>query len=138
MPDATPGQAPPQPPQQGATPGQPPFGSSPATGPTANKGQEAVAVKALAVVIDGLMSIVQSVGPSSEPGRVILESVTKLSKLVPPGSVTPQDKMKVMQGLLIAAQKQGQQMSQMRPGGAPQPGQPPQQAAPPQQMPHAA
>jgi len=77
------------------------------------------------------------VGPSSESGRAILEGITKLSKLVPPGSVSGQDKLKVMQQLTIAAQKQGQQMQMMRQGGAPaqQPGQPP--AAPPQ-MPRAA
>ena len=132
MPDMQPGQAQPHPPS-GQAPGQPPFGSSPATGPTQNKGQEAAAVKILAVATDGLMLAVQMVGPTSEAGRGILEAIQKLAKLVPPGSVTPQDKMKVMQQLTMAAQKQGQQMSQMRPGGAPpgqpQPGQP--HAAPP-------
>ena len=138
MPDMQPGQAQPQPPS-GQAPGQPPFGSSPATGPTQNKGQEAAAVKILAVATDGLMLAVQMVGPTSEAGRGILEAIQKLAKLVPPGSVSAQDKMKVMQQLTMAAQKQGQQMSQMRPGGAPpgqpQPGQPP---AAPHQMPAAA
>ena len=117
---------------------QPPFGSSPATGPTQNKGQEAAAVKIVAVATDGLLLAVQLVGANSESGRVILESVQKLAKLVPPGSVSGADKMKVMQSLAMAAQKQGQQMSQMRPQGAPQ-AQPGQPGAPqPQPMPHAA
>ena len=137
MPDAQPGQAQPQPPS-GAQPGQPPFGSSPATGPTQNKGQEAAAAKILAVATDGLMLAAQLVGPTSDAGRGILEAIQKIAKLVPPGSVTPQDKMKVMQQLTMAAQKGAQQMSQMRPGGAPpQPGapQPGQPQAAPQQMP---
>lgn len=134
MPDMPPGQAQPQPPS-GAQPGQPPFGSSPATGPTQNKGQEAAAVKILAVATDGLMLAAQMVGPTSESGRGILEAIQKLAKLVPPGSVTPQDKMKVMQQLAMAAQKGAQQMSSMRPGGAPPagapPGHPPAAAPPP-------
>lgn len=121
-------------PSPGQTQGQPPLGSSPAVGPTQNKGQEVAAVKIVAVAMDGLLMAVHLVGANSESGKAILETIPKLAKLVPPGSVSREDKMKVMQSLTMAAQKQGQQMLQARPPGQPQA----QPGAPPQAIPRAA
>jgi len=84
-----------------------------------------------------MIQALQLVGANSEPGKVILDCVKKISGLVPPGSVTPQDKLVVLQKLGMEAQKAGQQMQQMRAqqmqgGGQPGGGQP---GAHPPQMP---
>lgn len=82
------------------------------------------------MISDGLVQCLQLVGANSEPGKIILESIKKLAGLVPQGSVTPQDKMAVLQKLGMEAQKQGQQMQMMRQQqqqqgqGGGQPGQP--------------
>lgn len=95
------------------------------------------------MILDGLTQCLTLVGANSEPGRVLLDCVKKVSGLVPQGSVTPQDKMAVLQKLGMEAQKQGQQMQMMRQqqaGGQPgQPGAPGQQpGGQPHQMPAAA
>jgi len=76
--------------------------------------------------------VLQRLGANSPAGQDVTDAIKKLSKHVPPGSVTPADKMNVYQQMMMKTQQQGQQMAQMQK----------QQAQPPgggaQQMPGAA
>jgi hypothetical protein len=65
------------------------MGSSPATGPTPNKGFEAAGLQRLGIVIKQLEQLVPMFGAGSEPGKAVLEALNKLAKHVPSGSVTP-------------------------------------------------
>ena len=96
MPDATPASAPgaPSSPPTSGTPGQPPakqapFGSSPATGPTPNRGYEAAAAQKLGLVLKQLGEMIPLAGATSEMGMAIMDMIKKGSKFVPQGSVTP-------------------------------------------------
>src|SRR5580692_8684461 len=99
MPDQAPipGQTP-APPPAGAggspQPGQPaaggsPFGNSGATQPTPNRGYEAQALQGLGLVVMKLDEIVKMIGVTGELGAAVSETIKKLSKFVPPGSMTP-------------------------------------------------
>lgn len=96
MPDpvqpATAGAAPPNPgaagaggPQSGAAP----MGSSPATGPTANRGYEVAAKQGMGVIMQGLERLLPMVGAASDMGKDILAMLKTASKHVQPGEVTP-------------------------------------------------
>lgn len=132
MPDTPPAAAPQQPQQA-------PFGQSPATGPSPNKGFEAAAAQRLGIVIKQLEELVSMAGATTEVGQAALKMLNIGVKLVPAGSVTPaaqknnleQMAMKNAQGnaqmQALKAQRMGGQGG--APGGAPQ-GQPmPGQAA---------
>ena len=98
-------------------------------------------MKSLGVALDGLTMVLQAFGANSEPGQAILDSIKKLGKFVPPGAVTPADKVSVYERLLMQTKQGAQQMQQMKqaaagPAGAAQ-GQPPAGGAQPQ-MAHAA
>ena len=73
----------------GAQPQQPPFGATPATGATPNKGYEAAGLQKLGVVVKQLEGLVAEFGASSDPGKAVLDCLNKLVKFVPAGSVTP-------------------------------------------------
>ena len=69
--------------------------------------------------------VLQAFGANSEPGQAILDAMKKLGKYVPPGAVSPADKMAVYQKLMMATQQGAQQINQMKqaaaqPGGAAQ------------------
>lgn len=129
MPDAS--TAAPPTPQPGT--GQPPFGSSPATGPTQNAGYQAQGLQGLALVCKGLERLIPLLGASTEAGQDALDALKRLAKHIPPGSVSPAAQQTEMEKMRMAMlQKQGM-MPQA--GGAQPPGQPPPQ---PQPMPKAA
>lgn len=65
------------------------MGSSPATGPTPNKGFEAAGLQRLGLIIKQLEQLVPMFGSASEPGKAVLDALRSLSKHVPSGSVTP-------------------------------------------------
>ena len=65
------------------------MGASPATGPTPNKGFEAAGLQRLGIVIKQLEQLVPLLGAGSEPGKAVLEALTKLAKHVPSGAATP-------------------------------------------------
>ncbi len=73
----------------GGQPAQPPFGATPATGATPNKGYEAAGLQKLGVVVKQLESLLPEVGAGSDIGKAVLDSLSKLVKFVPSGSVTP-------------------------------------------------
>src|ERR1700733_6393074 len=79
----------PAPAAPGGQPQQPPFGQTPATGATPNKGYEAAGMQKLGVVVKQLESLLPEVGASSEAGQAVLKALNSLVKFVPNGSVTP-------------------------------------------------
>lgn len=118
-----------QPAQQRPATGQPPFGSSPATGPTQNQGYSAQGLAALAMIVEQLGKIIPLVGAGSEVGQDVLDALRKLSKHVPPGSVSPASQNNQLQQLMLA---------RARMQGMPQQGGMARPAAPQQAMPAAA
>src|SRR5882724_5062607 len=113
-----------------AAPGQPPqqpFGSTPATGSTPNKGFEAAGLQKLGVVVKQLESLLPEVGAGSDVGKAVLDALNKLVKFVPAGSVTPAAQKNSLESMQRNAAQNNQQMQAlqaMRAGGGG--GQPPQ------------
>ena len=137
MPDAIPASAPA--PASGG-PGQPaakqaPFGSSPATGPTPNRGYEAAAAQKLGLVLKQLGEMIPLAGATSEMGMAIMDMIKKGSKFVPQGSVTPAAEKNQIDNMAMKNTQNNAQMqaimAQKQQGGAPgAPGpQPSQEAA---------
>ena len=121
-----------------AAPGQQPqqpFGSTPATGATPNKGFEAAGLQKLGMVVKQLESILPEVGAGSDVGKAVLESLNKLVKFVPAGSVTPAAQKNSIEAMQRQAAERNQQaaalqaMRQQGPGGGQAQGQPGQAAA---------
>lgn len=118
----------PTPAAPGGQPQQPPFGQTPATGSTPNKGYEAAGLQKLGVVVKQLEGMLPEVGASSDVGKAILECLNKLVKFVPAGSVTPAAQKNSIEAQMRAAAQNNQQMQavqQMRQQGAGGQGQPP-------------
>lgn len=110
--------------------GQPPFGSSPATGPTQNAGYQAQGLQGLSLVVKGLERLIPLLGAGSDAGQDALEALKKLSKHIPPGTVSPAAQQNEMEKQRMAfLQKQGMMQQAMQ--------RPPQQAGA-QPMPMAA
>ena len=115
---------------------QAPFGASPATGPTPNKGFEAAAAQRLGLVIKQLEELVSLAGATSEVGQAALKMLNIGVKLVPAGSVSPASAKNNIEQMAMKNAQQNQQMQalkQQQQGG--QGGQPGAQAP---QMPRAA
>ena len=101
--------------------GQPqqPFGSTPATGSTPNKGFEAAGLQKLGGVVKILEGLIPEVGASSDIGKVVLECLNKLVKFVPAGSMTPAAQKNNIEAQMRQAAQGNQQMQaiqQMRQG----------------------
>lgn len=94
--------------------GQPPVGSSPATGPVPNKGQEAAGLAKLGLVVRLLESLVPSLGAGTEPGKDVLKALTSLSKHVPPGAVSPGVEQTSLMKLMMDQRQQAPQIAAMR------------------------
>ena len=119
---AVPGAAP------GGQPAQPPFGGTPATGATPNKGYEAAGMQKLGVVVKQLESILPELGASSEAGAAVLKALNSLVKFVPAGSVTPAAQKNSIEAQQRNMAQNNQQMMALKQrmqgqGGQPQPGQ---------------
>lgn len=125
MPETAPAAVPQQP--------QAPFGASPATGPTPNKGFEAAAAQRLGLVIKQLEELVSMAGATSEIGQGVLKMLNIGVKLVPSGSVNPAAEKNNIEQMAMRNAQQNQQMKQLQAQraqsqmpaqqGAPQPGQ---------------
>ena len=107
-------------PAPGAQPQQPPFGVSPATGPTPNKGYEAAAVQKLGMLLKGAETILPLVGSGSEMGKDVLKVITILSKHVQPGAVSPASEKNQIEQMAMRQQQNAAQMAQMKQPGAQQ------------------
>ena len=97
-----------------ASMGQPPVGSSPATGPVPNKGLEAAGMAKLGLVIRMLESIVPQLGAGTEAGKDVLKALTSLSKHVPPGAVSPGVEQTSLMKLMTDQRQQQPQIAAMR------------------------
>ena len=115
MPDGTPTSA--------AQP-QAPFGSTPATQPTPNRGHEAAGMQKLGVVIQQLQDLLPLVGATSEIGMAVMDTIKKFAKYVPAGSVSPAGQKNQLEQTALKNAQQNQQMQmlkQQQNKGAPQP-----------------
>jgi hypothetical protein len=107
---------------------QPPFGSTPATGSTPNKGYEAAGLQKLGVLVKQMETMLPELGASSDAGKAVLDCLNKLVKFVPSGSVTPaaqKNSIEAQQRMLAQNNQQMQavqQMRQQKPQGGTQPG----------------
>lgn len=119
----------------GGQPQQPPFGQTPVTASTPNKGYEAAALQKLGVIVKQLEPLLALLGSSSEPGQAVLKAINSLAKFVPPGSVTPAQTKNVLDSAQMQNTQNNAQMQALRQrmmqGGQ-------QGAAPPQMPPRAA
>ena len=107
----------PAPAAPGGQPPQPPFGSTQATGSTPNKGYEAAGLQKLGVVVKQLEALLPEVGAGSDIGKAVLESLNKLVKFVPSGSVTPaaqKNSIEAQQRQMAQNNQQAQALAQMR------------------------
>ena len=109
-----------------SNPGQPPFGSSPVSQPTPNRGQEAAGLSRLALIVRLLQETVSLLPASSKPGQDVVKALGILAKHVPEGSVPPGVQQATMQSLMQKQQQMTPQIAAMRamsagqpPGGAP-------------------
>lgn len=114
---------------QAPPPGQSPPGSSPATTPVPNRGQEAAALATLSVVVNALLKLAPQLGASSDVGQAVLDSIKKLGKYVPPGSTSPG----VQNNAMMQMQREHQQSQPMAAMAAARGQQPGAQQAPPPQ-----
>lgn len=131
MPDGTPAPVPGQPPQ----PQQAPFGQTPVTAPTPNRGHEAAGLQKLGVALQSLQDALPLLGANSEPGQALLDMIKKLAKFVPPGTMTPAANRNQLEQTALKQGQNNQQMQALKAmqmqkmqGGAPG-GQPQQKAA---------
>jgi len=95
----------------------PPFGSSPMTGPTPNRGHEAQALQKLAVIIHDLEEIIPLVGSGSEAGKDVLDALKKLGKHVQPGAVSPAAQRNVLQNAQLRNAQQAKMMQALQGAG---------------------
>lgn len=91
-----------------------PFGQSPVTGPTPNKGFEAAALKRVGLVVKQLTELLQLAGASTDVGKDILKAINMLVKHVPSGSVSPADEKGEMERRSMANTQNNQQMQALR------------------------
>ena len=93
---------------------QPPFGSSPATGPTQNAGYEAQAAQQLGFIVKQLEQLVAKSGATSEIGKVALDALNKLVKFVPQGAVSPASQRNQIEQMAMKNTEQGQSMQALQ------------------------
>lgn len=98
----------------GGGPKGPPFGTSPATQPTPNRGQEMAALQKLALVVRMLEVGVGVFGSRSPVGQDVLKALGILSKHVPPGLSTPASEQNQLQQLAMKNAQAGQQVAALR------------------------
>lgn len=107
-------------------PNEAPFGASPVSGPSPNRGFEAAALQRVGVILKQLTEVLPLVGATSELGKDIMSVMTKLAKHVPAGSVSPAGEKAQLERSLMQNTQNNQQMQALKqqakppmPGGAP-------------------
>lgn len=111
-----------------AQPQKPPFGASPATGPTPNKGYEAAVLQRLGLVTKQLTEMLSLAGATSDIGRDLMKALNILVKHVPAGSVSPAAEKQNIDRMAMSNTQNNQQMQALKqqaaqgqqPGGAQQ------------------
>lgn len=104
------------------------MGSSPATGPTPNSGEEVQGMQQASLILDAATELLPKVGAASEMGQLLLDFIKKASKIVQPGAVSPAGKQNQMDSMMRQNTQNGQNMSMIRQSQS-QPQQQPGQAA---------
>lgn len=125
----------------GGAPQQAPFGTSGATTPTPNLGYEAAGLQKLGSVVKQLEDLIPLFGVTTEAGQAVMDTLKKLVKFVPPGSVTPAgEKNQIEQMMMknVANNQQVQALRQSQMGGGAPGGPPGGGMAPPPAMPKVA
>ena len=82
-------------------------------GATPNKGFEAAGIQKLGVIVKELESLVPMVGATSEVGKAVLDSLSKLAKHIPTGAVSPASQRNVIQEMMQKAQQNGSMQQQL-------------------------
>ena len=100
-------------------PGQPPIGSSPATGPSQNLGMAAKGLQAAGALLNAMAMVIPLVGAGSPLGQALAKSMTDIGKHIPPGASSPQGEQQFAQQMLM---KQRQMASQRAAVGSQMPG----------------
>ena len=128
---------------RGAPPpgGGPDTGSSPATMPVANRGEQAAGLAHVAVAVHVLEEALPLLGIGIEAGRTVHGLLPRLAKLVPPGTVSSGVENAVLQKIMLKNRQNSMNVALMRGAGGPppppgaspgaSPGGPPAAAAPP-------
>lgn len=96
------------------------MGASPVTGPTPNRGFEAAGLQKLGMALQALTDALPLVGATSEIGQAIMPMLTKLGKLLPPGSTSPAGQQNELRTAMMKNQQNQQMQQQLRQGGAAQ------------------
>ena len=123
-PAPTPGGSPAIPPAgTPARPGQPPIGSSPATGPTQNNGFVAKGIQAAGAILNGMAMVIPLVGAHTPLGQAFAKAMVDIGKHIPPGASSPQGENDFLKQMALRQQQMGPQRAalgaQGAPGGAP-------------------
>jgi hypothetical protein len=113
-----------------AQPGQPPIGSSPATGPSQNLGFAAKGIQAVGALLNGMAMALPLVGAQTPLGQAIAKSMTDIGKHIPPGSTSPQGHEQFLKSMLMKQQQMGPQRAAVA-SQSPAPPPPPGGATPP-------
>lgn len=100
-------------------PGQPPMGSSPATGPSQNLGMAAKGLQAAGALLNAMAMVIPLVGAGSPLGQALAKGMTDIGKHIPPGTSSPQGEQQFAQQMLM---KQRQMASQRAAVGSQMPG----------------
>jgi hypothetical protein len=90
------------------------MGSTGAVTPTPNRGGEAAAIQVLGNVAQLLTHALTQAGATSELGGKILDLLTKVSKIAPPGSSSPAGQKNVMDQAQLRNAQQNQMAQQLR------------------------
>jgi len=111
----------------GTPPGQPPFGSSPVTQPTPNRGLQAGALGIVAQAVRLLEKALPMLGAETEPGKDVMRALPMLSKHIPPGAMSPGVENTALQQLMMQQRQQAPMLQALRAmqGGQAGGGQPP-------------
>lgn len=101
-------------PPVGTPSGGAPFSPQPAGGPTPNSGMEMQGNQEAAIILDMMTQVLPKVGAGSETGKLMIDFISKLSKLVPPGSVSPAAKNNQLETAQRNNVQNGQMVAAMR------------------------
>ncbi len=112
------------------------MGVSSASSPTQNRGHEAAALQRLGSIVNSLAELIPLAGATSDVGKAVMDALQKLTKLVPPGSVSPASAKNNIEQMAMKNTQQNQQMQALKQQQAGGQGAP--QGGPPAQMPRAA
>lgn len=113
------------PPGGAPTQGQPPMGSSPATGPSQNLGMAAKGMQAVGAILNSMAIVIPLVGPGSPIGQALAKAVVDIGKHVAPGSSSPQGEQEFAKQLLLRQAQMGSQQTAMASQAPHPPGQMP-------------